>query len=81
VADCPPDFPGCPAYAFVRPACRWDGDCDSGVCEWDGYCTATDQDDGSGWELLEDSERLARAIRRATARYKTAKRSSARTAQ
>jgi len=38
-ADCPPDFPGCPAMRSQRPACRIDRDCDRGLgCSWDGYC-------------------------------------------
>jgi hypothetical protein len=38
-SDCPPDFPGCPAYAFQRAACRSDRDCPGKVaCAWDGYC-------------------------------------------
>jgi hypothetical protein len=70
-ADCPPDFPGCPAYAFVRPRCHSDNDCKSGErCAWDGYCGAA-----SGVEELaggSDEERLAAAVRRATKRYQTA---------
>jgi hypothetical protein len=39
-ADCPPDFPGCPAYAARRIACRENVDCHDGQrCEWDGYCS------------------------------------------
>ena len=39
VADCPPDFPGCPAYSVRRHACRSNDDCGDGVsCAWDGYC-------------------------------------------
>jgi hypothetical protein len=38
-ADCPPDFPGCPAYTVQRTSCRRDRDCgESGRCAWDGYC-------------------------------------------
>lgn len=40
-ADCPPDFPGCPAMRSRRPACTIDRDCDRGLgCAWDGYCGA-----------------------------------------
>lgn len=42
-ADCPPDFPGCPAYAMKRHACWSDRDCaEAGQdrCSWDGYCVA-----------------------------------------
>ena len=38
-ADCPPDFPGCPAYAVQRHSCRRDKDCgEGGRCAWDNYC-------------------------------------------
>jgi hypothetical protein len=39
VADCPPDFPGCPPYQVRRAECRSDFDCKKGDrCAWDGYC-------------------------------------------
>lgn len=39
-ADCPPDFPGCPAYSLRRPSCRSRSDCpDEQNCEHDGYCS------------------------------------------
>jgi hypothetical protein len=69
-ADCPPDFPGCPAYAVARPSCHSDGDCPTGGrCSWDHYCDASGPpvDDGQSEE-----ERLAAAVRRATRRYQTA---------
>jgi hypothetical protein len=63
-ADCPPDMPGCPAYAFLRPPCHSDEDCTGGErCAWDGYCGAA-----STAELetnLTEPERLAAAIRAA----------------
>jgi hypothetical protein len=41
IADCPPDFVGCPAYAWKRPACREDADCPgTAQCGWDGYCAS-----------------------------------------
>jgi hypothetical protein len=70
-ADCPPDFVGCPAYALVRPPCHADDDCPgSARCAWDGYCgpaTTAEMDDGQT-----DEQRLARAVRAATRRYRTA---------
>jgi hypothetical protein len=44
VADCPPAFPGCPAYHMKRNACTSSTQC---VCAWDGYCgspSSTDTD-------------------------------------
>jgi len=77
-ADCPPDFPGCPAYAFVRPPCSSDSDCDyDSFCEWDGYCTETEPAGYGEWELVDDDERLARAVRRAKHRFKSGYRSRA----
>jgi hypothetical protein len=64
-ADCPPDFPGCPAYAVRRPACRSDDDCVHGRrCAWDGYCDSAD--DAASTEERTDAELLAAAVRRAT---------------
>jgi hypothetical protein len=38
-ADCPPDFPGCPATLLARAPCDHDEDCpDDEACAWDGYC-------------------------------------------
>ena len=68
-ADCPPDFPGCPAYAVRRPACRSSDDCaHGGRCAWDGYCDAAAG--GAVSEPAEpgeqtDEELLAAAVRRA----------------
>jgi hypothetical protein len=74
VATCPPDFPGCPAYTFLRPACSAHEQCASGRCEWDGYCEAVARYgtwQGEGVGATED-ELLARAIQRAQSRFKTA---------
>jgi len=71
-ADCPPDFPGCPPYAVLRPACSSDGDCSNDArCEWDGYCgtpSYADVDEGA-----DDDALLAAAVRKATGRYQTAR--------
>jgi hypothetical protein len=70
-ADCPPDFPGCPAYALLRPRCLSDDDCAGGRrCAWDGYCGAASEADVDPGGT--DEERLARAVRAATRRYRTA---------
>jgi hypothetical protein len=73
-ADCPPDFPGCPAYVVARPACDVDRDCPRGLrCAWDGYCDAS-HDGGPGPldQGLSDDEALAAAVRAATKKYRTA---------
>jgi len=65
-ADCPPDFPGCPAYAVVRPSCRSDVECPGGSrCAWDGYCDASPAVASDG---ATEEDRLASAVRRATGR-------------
>src|SRR5262249_20673579 len=70
-ADCPPDFPGCPRYAFRRPACRGDADCgEEGRCAWDGYCGAPSITVPAGPIDEDDEERLAAAVRAATKKYK-----------
>ncbi len=69
-ADCPPDFPGCPAYKVRRPACHVDDDCGkSGVCGWDGYCDAAPATASQSSEES-DEERLAAAVRKHTHRAK-----------
>ena len=72
VADCPPDFPGCPAYALLRPPCRSDVDCQDGErCAWDGYCgAATETEVNASGDT--DEERLAAAVRAVTRKYQTA---------
>jgi hypothetical protein len=70
-ADCPPDFPGCPAYAVVRPRCASDEECPGAArCAWDGYCDAAPA--AAAPEPVTDEERLAAAVRKATRRYNTA---------
>lgn len=75
VADCPPDFPGCPAYALLRPPCSTSDDCRAGsACEWDGYCSADPRGyEGDEWDVFEDDVALARAIRRAKRQLQNAK--------
>lgn len=75
-ADCPPDFPGCPLYQFVRTKCSNDGDCEGGFCDWDGYCEVPREPE-SEWDVFEDRELLARALRRVKRRFKTGKRPTA----
>lgn len=72
VADCPPEFPGCPAYAYLRDACRSDDDCDEGrACQWDGYCASAPE--AAEWDVWENErELLAKAVRRAKDRFKRA---------
>jgi hypothetical protein len=71
-SDCPSDFAGCPAYAAVRRTCHDDSDCAGrapGRCAWDGYCeapAATSVGEASEAELL------ARALRKAMPRARTA---------
>ncbi len=73
-ADCPPDFPGCPAYAVRRPACRSNDDCaHGGTCAWDGYCDSAAQSasvdatyDPSQETEETDEALLEAAVRRAT---------------
>lgn len=68
-ADCPPDFPGCPAYPIARPSCGADRDCPSGLhCAWDHYCEATVIFTLDG---ASEEESLAKAVRAATKKYKT----------
>lgn len=74
-ADCPPDFPGCPAYAILRPACATNADCTSGMpCEWDGYCGAapTEMVEVDTTDDSSDDDRLAAAVRKVTRRYQIA---------
>lgn len=80
VADCPPDFPGCPAYAVHRPRCHDHDGCDSGVCEWDGYCREAEPSE-EAFGIWDEDEQLARALEQVKARYRTAGRRVAPTAQ
>jgi hypothetical protein len=71
-ADCPPDFPGCPAYAVKRASCRVDHDCSENQrCAWDHYCETivTSEDDAD--PNLSDEQLLARAVASAKRKYKT----------
>lgn len=72
-ADCPPDFPGCPPYAVLRPACLGDDDCARGVvCAWDRYCGAGTPTAAQADAEASDEDRLATAVRAATRRYRMA---------
>jgi hypothetical protein len=72
-ADCPPDFPGCPAYTVLRPACSSHEECESEVCAWDGYCEPGAPAYEDEWEASSDEASLARAVRNAQRRFKIAK--------
>jgi len=62
VADCPPDFLGCPAYAWRRPACHEDADCRRGSrCDTDSYCSEAGQEAS----VDNDDAQLAAAVRTA----------------
>ena len=66
-ADCPPDFPGCPAYTFVRPGCSSDDDCaGGGRCAWDNYCDAAPVAAVEVDADADEDERLDAAVRKAT---------------
>ena len=69
-SDCPPDFPGCPAYAFRRVHCHDDLDCRAGntYCAWDGYCGAASADE-EPTQSVDEEEQLALAIRAAKKKY------------
>lgn len=71
-ADCPPDFPGCPAYAFNRRACRSDRDCkENDHCAWDGYCGSPSGEVlTSGAEEQSEEGQLAAAVRAVKNRYR-----------
>jgi hypothetical protein len=75
-ADCPPDFPGCPAYQVVRGSCESHDDCKSAMCEWDGYCAPQSLEQDAELGVWDDDAQLAHAIRAATRRYRSAKRDS-----
>jgi hypothetical protein len=72
-ADCPPDFPGCPAYAMRRKSCRSDADCsESQRCNWDAYCESARELNGTSsmpdGEVEEDE--LEAAVRNVRLRYR-----------
>ncbi|MEZ4302970.1 MAG: hypothetical protein R3B70_49055 [Polyangiaceae bacterium] len=78
-ADCPPDFPGCPAYTVLRPVCVTSADCGGGQCAWDGYCDSPPAASGVFTAEVpasepdpDDDELLAAAVRRLKGRYRTA---------
>ena len=75
VADCPPDFPGCPAYKMHRKACSSSRDCaDDEPCAWDGYCGAPSANpDPTAVENLSEEQQLEIAIRTVRQRYRTAR--------
>lgn len=68
VADCPPDFPGCPAYSVRRHACRSDDDCGGGRCAWDGYCGPASEDEAMQLESTGDEE-LDAAVKKVRRRF------------
>jgi hypothetical protein len=71
-ADCPPDFPGCPAYQVRRPSCHTDHDCDGGArCAWDHYCSAPEPPADA---YVSEDEQLARTVKKVVKRYQLAKR-------
>jgi hypothetical protein len=67
VADCPPDFPGCPAYEVRRRACRTGRECSDGQrCGWDGYCESVAASDGAlgrDDDSFDDAQELEAAVR------------------
>ncbi len=70
-ADCPPDFPGCPAYAWERPPCATSDECVSGArCEWDGYCSSSipEYAESAG----DGDDRFEAAVMRAARKYRIA---------
>jgi hypothetical protein len=70
-ADCPPDFPGCPAYAMRRRSCRSNDDCgESQRCGWDAYCEAGPRDPAASTPIEEqEEEELEAAVRSVRRRY------------
>jgi hypothetical protein len=73
VADCPPDFPGCPGYEVMRPRCADHEQCSSGLCEWDGYCSA-DAPSEEAFGVWDEQAELAKAVRAVKRRYRSARR-------
>ncbi len=68
-ADCPPDFPGCPHYAWLRPACVADEECATGRCEWDGYCAALSE---FAENDVDAAAQFDAALKRASRQYRIA---------
>lgn len=69
-ADCPPDFPGCPAYAFNRKECHSDRDCEKDHCGWDGYCGDPTGPVAPTVEGGTDQDQLMAAVRAITNHYR-----------
>ena len=71
-ADCPPDFPGCPAYAMRRKTCRADRECEGALrCGWDGYCQASaSPEDTIPASQDSEEEELEAAVRNVRQRYR-----------
>jgi hypothetical protein len=77
-ADCPPDFPGCPGYAFSRKECRSDRDCAEGErCAWDGYCGQASGPIMPTVQGGSEDEQLMAAVRAVTSRYRKSAASAA----
>ena len=72
-ADCPPDFPGCPAYALVRPPCASSEECRGGLCAWDGYCDEYGREDDPTAPAFGGDEELEVAVQKALRRYRLAR--------
>lgn len=70
-ADCPPDFPGCPAYAVHRRSCRSNADCaDTQACGWDGYCNVHSATEMITSEGDTEEAELEAAITKVRQRYR-----------
>jgi len=77
-ADCPPDFPGCPAYSMKRKACHSDEECGEKRCAWDGYCGSASLEIAQSGQDSEE-EQLETAVRWVKQKYgKTASASGTR---
>jgi hypothetical protein len=69
-ADCPPDFPGCPAYATQRHSCRHDKDCgEGGRCAWDNYCGSPSGEVNASTQEPEEED-LELAVKAVSSRYR-----------
>lgn len=70
-ADCPPDFPGCPAYAMRRRSCRADSDCgEKQRCGWDAYCESARGPNASMLDGELEEDELEAAVRNVKNRYR-----------
>jgi hypothetical protein len=80
-ADCPPDFPGCPAYAMRRHSCRADSDCgESQRCGWDAYCESARGPNASMLDGEIEEDELEAAVRNVKNRYRKTASASGRAA-